>query len=131
MLLVSRAEGRAERLREQSGQHARQIFSRYGLKSWPDIDVFVLRNAERMNRRAEDDQGGRPPEWAAGLAYPRSRTIYLHTAVPEHELVETFRHELAHIALAMTDPHGVIPRWFNEGLAVWFSRGLRRITFVF
>lgn len=69
--------------------------------------------------------GLRSPKYASGLALPRARLILL-TATPRYsgesfDVPEIFRHELAHIAIA--DRVGVrsVPRWFDEGFAVYAS----------
>ena len=67
--------------------------------------------------------GGRAPEWSAGVANPRTRTIVL----PSYEgglfdPIITLRHELAHLALNQHLPRP-IPRWFDEGYATWASGG--------
>lgn len=67
----------------------------------------------------------RYPQYASGLALPRSRLILL-TAAPryvgeKHDLVQIFRHELAHIAIADRVGVGRVPRWFDEGFAVYAS----------
>jgi hypothetical protein len=69
--------------------------------------------------------GMRSPKYASGLALPRARLILL-TASPrypgeKHDLVQIFRHELAHIALADRVGIGNVPRWFDEGFAVFSS----------
>lgn len=65
------------------------------------------------------------PKYASGLAIPRARLILL-TATPRysgenHDLVQIFRHELAHIALADRAGAVHVPRWFDEGFAVYAS----------
>ncbi|MBN2010377.1 hypothetical protein JW960_13610 [candidate division KSB1 bacterium] len=60
------------------------------------------------------------PEWSAGAAIPSQRTIVLKTYQPYPELHTTAVHELVHIMV-----HSIInkpiPRWFDEGLAVYYS----------
>ncbi len=70
--------------------------------------------------------GGRAPEWAAGVAFPRARVIvlplYATRRTPLRDPVITLRHELAHLALNAYLP-SPIPRWFDEGYATWVSGG--------
>lgn len=66
------------------------------------------------------------PKYAVGVAYSRLRLILL-TKEPvhdnaQHDLLETFRHELAHLALHEAVDGHPVPLWFNEGLAVHLSR---------
>ena len=76
---------------------------------------------------APDDQrfrewiGPFAPEWGAAVAFPGSNRIIMQGSSAGSDAgnpLETFRHELAHLALheAMGD---LPPRWFNEGYASW------------
>lgn len=71
--------------------------------------------------------GGRAPDWAAGVAFPRLRVIvlpvYSGRRTPNRDPVVTLRHELAHLALNAYLP-APIPRWFDEGYATWVSGSL-------
>ncbi len=71
--------------------------------------------------------GGRAPDWAAGVAFPRLRLIilpvYSSGRTPYRDPVVTLRHELAHLALNAYLP-SPIPRWFDEGYATWVSGSL-------
>jgi hypothetical protein len=65
------------------------------------------------------------PKYASGVAYPELNLVLL-TLMPESpnerlEPLETFRHELAHIGLSQATNDQPIPRWFNEGFAVFAS----------
>jgi len=65
------------------------------------------------------------PDYAAGVAYPEIGLVLL-TIKPvhpnaQHDLVQVFRHELAHVALEDAVSGRTIPRWFNEGFAVMAS----------
>lgn len=59
----------------------------------------------------------RPPEWAAGLAIPSRRVILLAPGNPEWEA--TLEHEMAHVAVAIATGDRTVPRWFNEGFALY------------
>jgi hypothetical protein len=65
------------------------------------------------------------PSYAAGVAFSELGLVLL-TIKPlhpnsNHDLVEIFRHELVHIALHDAVGGRPIPRWFNEGFAVFAS----------
>jgi hypothetical protein len=65
------------------------------------------------------------PDYAAGVAYSELGLVLLsltpvHANAP-HDLVQVFRHELAHIALFDAVAGAHVPRWFNEGFAVFAS----------
>lgn len=64
------------------------------------------------------------PEWSVGYAVAGRRIIVLKTAflrgTVHADVLSTFRHELVHILVRdATGPYAVlVPRWFNEGLAM-------------
>jgi hypothetical protein len=65
------------------------------------------------------------PKYASGVAYP-DLSLVLITLDPRnpnerHDVVETFKHELAHVALHDAVKGHPVPRWFNEGFAVFVS----------
>lgn len=66
------------------------------------------------------------PKYAVGVAYSGLDLILL-TETPvhanaDHNLLEVFRHELAHLALEEAVQGTRVPLWFNEGLAIHLSR---------
>jgi hypothetical protein len=85
--------------------------------------VRVARSPEQMAELAPE--GAPPPEYAAGVAYPSVHLALLALQAPETweapDLVELLGHELTHLALSdAVDGHHV-PRWYDEGLAVYES----------
>ena len=86
------------------------------------VRVDVARTPGEMATLAP--RGAPYPEYASGVAYPELGLVLL-TLTPRYpneslDLVQIFRHELAHVALedAVGRP---VPRWFNEGFAVMAS----------
>jgi hypothetical protein len=68
------------------------------------------------------------PEWGAAVAFPGSNRIIMQgssAGADAGDPLETFRHELAHLALheAMGD---LPPRWFSEGYASWAAHEWNR-----
>lgn len=67
--------------------------------------------------------GNRAPEWGVGVAVPARGLIVLRayggTTGGYDELIPVLRHELAHIALHRYLGDVWVPRWFNEGYAMW------------
>ncbi|MFZ9898794.1 MAG: peptidase MA family metallohydrolase [Gemmatimonadaceae bacterium] len=63
--------------------------------------------------------GPSAPEWGAAIAFPARRVIVMQgrdAGGGAGDPVQTFRHELAHLALAeVLGPE--VPRWFDEGYA--------------
>ena len=66
---------------------------------------------------------GRLPEWGAGCAVPARGLIFVHLEQRDPEaLKRTLVHELAHVALFRQARGARLPRWFDEGLAMWLAR---------
>jgi hypothetical protein len=65
------------------------------------------------------------PKYASGVAYSDIGLVLLSLTpvypASRHELGEVFRHELAHLALTDAVGEARVPRWFNEGFAVFAS----------
>ena len=78
------------------------------------ITVKVLPESESFRRA----QPGSHIDWAAGIAYTEKDLILLRLDDGQMlNLVETFEHEVSHIALLNAVP-GRPPQWFIEGLAI-------------
>lgn len=87
------------------------------------VRIDVARTPGEMATLAP--HGAPYPEYASGVAYPELGLVLL-TLTPRFpnenlELVQVFRHELAHVALSDAVGLHPIPRWFNEGFAVTAS----------
>lgn len=69
------------------------------------------------------------PRWIAGYAIAQSSTAVLfpeRTPVyPDANFEEVVVHEVAHVLIARAAGRGELPRWFNEGLAIYISRPWR------
>jgi len=79
-------------------------------------------------KRFREWVGPSAPEWGAAVAFPTSNRIVMQGASAPADAgnpIETFRHELAHLALheAMGD---LPPRWFDEGYASWAAHEWNR-----
>lgn len=118
-------EARVRPLIAKAEAHHARIYGEVGVVASPDAPtrVTVLADRAEMLRVAAARHGGRaPPEWAAGLAYPATREIFLHVQVPPGELDTTFQHEISHVAVGELGTR--VPRWFSEGLAIRQSEGV-------
>ncbi|MCH2108338.1 MAG: hypothetical protein MK135_03345 [Polyangiaceae bacterium] len=87
------------------------------------VEIRVGRTPSEMKQLAPE--GSRPPHYASGLAYSDLHLVLL-TEEPLYpgerfDLRETLFHELAHIALHDAIGRENIPRWFNEGFAIYAS----------
>ncbi|HEY3233136.1 MAG TPA: peptidase MA family metallohydrolase [Polyangiaceae bacterium] len=101
----------------------RDLAARLGQAPATGIRVRIARTPGEMEMLAPE---GVPfPSYASGVAYPEIGLILL-TAAPvnpnsRHNLEEIFRHEMAHVALWQAVGGRAVPRWFNEGFAVFAS----------
>jgi hypothetical protein len=79
--------------------------------------------------QADQPGKGQVPLWAAGTAYPEDNLIVLRSprAVKgsRGDPVEVFTHEFCHIALGRALGGRRIPRWLDEGFAIYEAREWR------
>jgi hypothetical protein len=106
-------------VREAEEMKAR-LAADFGAPVLANVDVRVARNPEEMTALAPIEL---PPfEYAAGMAYTSLHLVLITLQAPgtaeSVDLPETFRHELAHVALYDAVAGNHVPRWFNEGLAI-------------
>jgi hypothetical protein len=92
----------------------------------PVLDRVVVRLARTPGEMESLAPGGaRLPKYAAGVAFSELGLVLLSEAPrypgERHDLGEIFRHELAHVALHDAVDRRSVPRWFNEGVAVYAS----------
>lgn len=72
--------------------------------------------------------GGTIPEWGVGAADKENRLIFLKAsgaAGSEQSIKQVLVHELTHILVGMQLNDKALPRWFDEGLAMWTSKDAR------
>ncbi len=110
--LLAAADRVRSELSEQLGQN---VLSR--------VHVRIGRTTGEMRKLAPRGIGY--PEYASGVAFSEAGIVLL-TEEPrypgeQHDLLEVFRHELAHVALSDAVDGKAVPRWFNEGFAVHAS----------
>lgn len=93
---------------------------RLGMDAFPAVDVWFVHRLDDFYRWHE--LPGRPPEWAVGLSLSGQRTVLLRMSVVPGgeglEVLRTFEHELAHVALDLASAGHFVPRWFHEGFAL-------------
>lgn len=114
---------RVQPLIEEATLIRRELNERLGFPALANVRVDIARTPGEMTTLAPANAPF--PDYAAGVAYPQIDLVLLTIApvhpTDQHDLVQVFRHELAHIALndAVSGMH--VPRWFNEGFAVLAS----------
>ncbi|HYP78265.1 MAG TPA: peptidase MA family metallohydrolase [Polyangiaceae bacterium] len=99
------------------------LTERLGFPVLSEVRVEIARTPGEMATFAPS--GAPYPEYAAGVAYSELGLVLLSLtpihAGQEQDLAEVFRHELAHVALHDALNGQAVPRWFNEGFAVFAS----------
>jgi hypothetical protein len=114
----------AENLSDISEEIYREIVTDVGVAPLPGIKIFIAHTHEDFLARQPNPE--KAPEWAAGLAYPELNIVILKAPAAALfgtiDPIRTFRHELAHLTLhqALAGIH--IPKWLDEGLAMYEAR---------
>ncbi len=74
----------------------------------------------------ETDAARNTPSWISGYAYGALGVVVLLPervpAYPDSSLEELLLHEVAHVLIARAAAGQTVPRWFNEGLAMFVGR---------
>jgi hypothetical protein len=87
----------------------------------PPIQVILATENSNWARRV--------PPWIAGFALDSPELVVVFPArspgYPDTTLEDVLRHEITHVLIRRASGRGVIPRWFNEGLAMSAERGWR------
>lgn len=112
---------RVQPLIEDSDAFRERLRELFGHPVLERVTVYVASTASEMSSLAPSG-GASVPRYADGVTYPELGFVLL-TIEPRqhganHDLLEVFRHELAHQALrdALSGAH--VPRWLHEGFAV-------------
>lgn len=100
-----------------------ELSDKLGTAVLHNVHVRIARTPVEMSTFAPENAPY--PKYAAGVAYPALGLILLtlepERPNPDYDIVETFKHELAHLALHDAVKGRNVPRWFNEGFAVFVS----------
>jgi hypothetical protein len=107
------------RLRRLDGDQLRAIVQVVGLEDpGPPIRVVLAPEGSELARATSS--------WIAGFADGAAGTVVLFPSrslrYPHDSLEAVLRHEVAHILIARAADGRVVPRWFDEGLAVVAER---------
>lgn len=113
---------RALGVAEQAVVSARDLL---GVDDVPGVDFFIYSDARAFRQAL----GPGTRENVGGEAHPAIHTLF-GLIEPGQErsgwVEEVIVHELTHLVFdaAVSNPYGYPPRWLNEGLAVYLSKGL-------
>jgi len=87
----------------------------------PPIEVILATENSKLARQVSP--------WIVGFALDAPELVVIFPArspgYPDNTLVDVLRHEITHVLIQRASGHGVLPRWFNEGLAMSAERGWR------
>jgi Peptidase MA superfamily len=111
-----------ERLRAVEPESFLSLMDLLGLADpGPPIRVLVAAEGSIEARRA--------PSWSVGYAIGEAGLVVLLPSripaaptYPDNGIAAVLRHEIAHVLIARAARRRPIPRWFNEGLAVFAVR---------
>ncbi len=100
-----------------------KLMQQLGLTEWGKVEVWLLPSVhDYFTLRNEKS---RAPEWAVGLSLSDKGIIIIANGVAKggavHNVKQTLRHEMAHVAVDRAKKGKAFPRWFHEGYAVWFA----------
>jgi Peptidase MA superfamily len=109
----------AAQLKEIKPQSLQRMMDFMGLQQpGPPIRVILAPNGSPLAQEA--------PEWMSGYAVSHVSTIVLLTdrvlTYPNDSLNEVFLHEIGHILAHRASGEQLLPRWFDEGLAMMAAR---------
>jgi hypothetical protein len=103
---------------------ADEVISYIGVGVEKSIEVLIATGDEfkRVQPHPSD-----LPDWVSGVAYHQLSLIVLKSPRSlrgkEYNLKKTFTHEVSHVILGAAFSNGEhIPRWLNEGIAMYMSR---------
>jgi hypothetical protein len=99
------------------------ISDELGLHRLPRATVFIAPDKIAFDTLSSAEL----PRWTAAVAIPARRRIVLKSPRwgRDSDLVWDLLHELTHILAAEATQGRPIPRWLDEGMALYFSRDLR------
>jgi len=99
---------------------ARRLETLIGVGRPDSLDVFIVATPETFDTLA----GGAIPDWGAGVAIPHKHRIVIKSpriTPGDKPLGELVAHEYGHIILESAVRYQDVPRWLNEGLAMYLS----------
>ena len=120
---VPAAHERVQPLLRDAEEVKAQLADALGQPVLDHVDVRIARTYEEMTALAPNDIP--LPANVSGVAFSQLHLVLLTLTEPRSNeavnLGEVFRHELAHVALEDAVKGQHVPRWFNEGLALYLS----------
>ncbi len=90
----------------------------------PVPDEYLEVHIVASQGRFDSLSGGALPDWGAGVAIPYRRLIVIKSPLitpGDKSLGELVAHEITHVALARRLNFQPVPRWLDEGMAMYLS----------
>ena len=118
--------GNARIARQTLGQYYHELVFDLQLQVPDTIQVYIIPTRGMFR----DIIRGRLPEWTGAFATPGDNAMYLKSPTwdRENDFKTTLVHELLHLLLHKKMGNIEIPRWLDEGLAIFYSQDQRWIT---
>jgi hypothetical protein len=104
-----------------------RVEARLGRSMGRSFTTILVDGYGELRRLTRALRGGDPDTYTAGVAFPWRNVLVVRrdlaaTLRPENSAKLTLTHEVAHLVLHRR-PETDLPRWLDEGLAMWVSQG--------
>ncbi len=109
-------------LSKNAGVYRDRLLADLGKPGMEHVTVVLCDSLSCMQKMAPE--GARVPAWAAGMAFSSYQTVLVRAdgrTASRSNLDSVFLHELAHLALSSAVDNRPLPRWFQEGFAIYQS----------
>jgi hypothetical protein len=119
-------EGAEERLPAEIGAALARVEERLGRRRGAPFTAVLTPNQAEFDRLFLEVASRRPESWIAGVAFPTRHLLLVRGEAfpvlrpPAGRPGAVLEHELAHLVIHRR-PGTPVPRWLDEGLAMWAS----------
>ncbi len=108
----------AARVAREASQVLRELSALFNLPFTGEVFVFLEANRQEW----QQETGERLPDWSQAVTKTETGIVYLLVKpAGDRDLSIVLRHELVHVLLGRNVPAGLLPRWFEEGVAMLYS----------
>ncbi len=106
--------GRVLKLTEKS---LRELVQLLGLPFSGEAYIFLAEKGSEWDEITQQHL----PEWSQGVTRPQMGIVFLKVDPGGKDVAVVLKHELVHVLMGKNFEPGLIPRWFEEGLATLYS----------
>lgn len=108
----------AETTLQISDEALAEITSRLKVPFFGGVNIFLAEDEKSWWKLTNK----KVPEWSQAVTKPKLGIVYVSLAKKNgKKLPVVLRHELVHVLIGKNFSPGIIPRWFEEGLAMMIS----------